>query len=217
METLLRRKDGKTIWVRLRMTAEKDPEGLVRRVHGLASDITRQKKDTERLQHEACTDSLTGLFNRGYLLTCFRGMLARAKRTDRNVGLLFIDLDGFKQINDEHGHQVGDALLRKIAGAIRETMCRDDFAARLGGDEFAVLLWDIKDQKALRLAAQKTHNAVCGNYQTEAGTFSIGLSIGASLYPDHGEAVEELLNMADKAMYRCKTAEYLDVCVAETP
>lgn len=198
------RRDGSVSWFSLGVRAVRDRQGKLVRLQGIASDISLRKAAETELERRANTDPLTGLPNRSHLLlTCSR-YLSLARVGGEKVGLLFLDLDGFKQINDEFGHVVGDDIIRQVAQRLRTFVSNKDIAARIGGDEFALLCWDVQDEAQLESSAMALMEMIEGDYQCGSATCFLGVSIGGSLYPNHGESMEELLAKADQAMYDVK-------------
>ncbi|HYC44012.1 MAG TPA: diguanylate cyclase [Burkholderiales bacterium] len=155
--------------------------------------------------HLAHHDALTGLPNRRLLDDRLTLALARARRHGTSMAVLCLDLDGFKKVNDTHGHAVGDELLKQVAQRLRDTLRAADTVARTGGDEFVVALPDADGAGAAQTAG-KIIAAVSKSYELSAGTASIGTSIGISIHPKHGATTEELLKKADDALYAAKTA-----------
>ncbi len=165
----------------------------------IALDRARQAE-----YHRATHDPLTGLPNR--LLFSDRVRTALAQRRNGKLVLCFIDLDGFKRVNDQHGHGVGDSLLKAVAAALQETVRTGDTVARLGGDEFAVLLTQARDADEAALVAQRMVERVATITEIDGKALTIGASVGLALHPLHGLDCEQLLASADRAMYRAKTA-----------
>ena len=134
------------------------------------------------------------------------GLVARAKRNNHRLALLFVDLNDFKPVNDQHGHQTGDRLLRVVAqrlmGAVREV----DTVARVGGDEFAVILEAIGDADDAAVVAAKIAESIGEPFSIDRHTLSIGASTGIAIYPGDGDGVSSLLQHADAEMYRVKRA-----------
>ncbi len=150
-------------------------------------------------------DPLTSLPNRRLLLERLSQQVVRARRAKTHLALLFIDLDKFKPINDELGHEVGDWLLQAVAQRIQDCLRASDTAARMGGDEFVVLLPDLPDSDAALAVAEKIRHALAQEFVTEQGlVLGISSSIGVALYPDHGATEKELLRLGDEAMYQAK-------------
>ena len=181
-----------------------DEEGEVARLLCYSHDITAQKESEEELLRRAEHDSLTDLPNRGLFMDRLRSGIARAKRNNQPLALLFVDLNNFKPVNDEHGHHTGDRLLRVVAqrlmGAVREV----DTVARVGGDEFAVILEAISDADDAAAVAAKIAESIGEPFSIDRRTFRIGASTGIAIYPGDGEEVSALMQHADAEMYRAK-------------
>jgi diguanylate cyclase (GGDEF)-like protein len=170
---------------------------------------TARMRETERihvaeLTRQAFHDALTGLPNRSYLLDRARQAVTRAADRNGRAGLLLIDLDGFKAVNDTAGHHAGDLLLcavgRRLLSAVRD----GDVVARLGGDEFAILLAADPDEGSARAVAARVHQRLREPFRIENRRITIGGSIGIALFPDHATDVEGLLKAADGPMYGAK-------------
>ncbi len=162
-------------------------------------------KEVERaLRALAQYDSLTGLANRALLLDRMAGALARARRAKTSVALLFIDLDRFKAVNDTHGHEAGDAVLKEVANRLRTSVRETDTVARLGGDEFVVLLEGLKARQDAEPTAERFLQSMRRAIDADGHRVSISASIGIALYPDAAEDRESLIRQADAAMYAAK-------------
>lgn len=149
-------------------------------------------------------DSLTGLANHRHLIDRLGLEMARSERTGKSFGLIYLDLDGFKQVNDTLGHQAGDELLKHIAAGIQGAIRKTDLAARLGGDEFAIVLPEAGDpQKAQRLA-QTLLQTLADSAPLKAGDAHVTASLGIAFFPDHGRSAVSLMQAADRAMYQAK-------------
>ena len=152
----------------------------------------------------ALHDSLTALPNRMYLTQKLKEALALAKRTKTLVGVLFLDLDGFKQINDQFGHETGDTVLKMAAqlftGSVRET----DVVGRFGGDEFVIILQGLNRGEEAGISSRRLIDSLSGVMEIDSHSCKIGVSIGISLFPSDFFSVEELIGSADKAMYSSK-------------
>lgn len=159
----------------------------------------------ERLDHLASHDSLTGLPNRRMFLDRLQHALARAKRQNEQLLLLFIDLDGFKTINDTHGHGAGDAVLQAVAQRLRTLLRESDTAARLGGDEFIILFEGAWDEAQIEQMVHKVQTALTEPIPYQDIELHSGGSIGYSRYPQDGSTSSTLIAAADQAMYHCKT------------
>ena len=168
-------------------------------------DITERVLMAQQVRQLAFHDALTQLPNRRLALERLTQQLARAQRDKTRVALLFIDLDKFKPINDELGHEIGDWLLKAVAQRILGCLRASDTAARMGGDEFVVLLPDLQTVADALAVAEKIRIALLQEFITGEGmALCISSSIGVALYPDHGHTDKDLLRMGDEAMYRAK-------------
>ena len=168
-------------------------------------DITARKQAQERIEFLALHDALTELPNRLYLNDYLPRTLALARRQNKRVAVIFIDLDGFKPVNDTLGHDAGDAMLCAVAHRLRGTVRESDLVARLGGDEFLIVLTDV----AAPSDVERVAGALLENMRTpvvwRGKTLTPSMSVGVSLSPDHGISGDELIRRADSAMYRAKT------------
>ncbi|WP_341501242.1 EAL domain-containing protein [Gallaecimonas sp. GXIMD4217] len=170
-------------------------------------DITQRRRIEEQLARLAQYDSLTGLLNRYSFEKSLKNAIARAKRSEHRFALLFLDLDHFKQINDNLGHEVGDLLLQQASTRIVETVRESDTLGRIGGDEFLLIL-DLVDEPCERNAAavaEKILAAITEPFHVRDHELYLGVSIGIAIYPGSGETVEKLMRASDLAMYRAKT------------
>lgn len=199
-----RRKDGSDFAMLLTLTEVRDAAGRVAHHVGVFTDISRQREYKEHLEQLALHDSLTGLPNRALLRDRGRQALSLSQRTGIPVGLIFMDLDLFKNVNDEHGHAVGDAVLRLAAERMRACMRDCDTVARLGGDEFVVLLTEVDGESGCLHVAERLLRALSEPYRVGDATIVVGASLGVALAPEHGTDVDVLLNRADQALYSVK-------------
>ena len=165
----------------------------------------RLRSDNESLWQRAAHDPLTGLPNRSHFRDRLQQSVERAHNLGRRLGVMFVDVDRFKQVNDEHGHHVGDQLLIEIAKRMGTSLREVDFVGRLGGDEFGVLLDPLLHPEDAAVVARKIELAVAVPMLIEGGRAVLpGVSIGLSLYPEAGTTADELLQRADEAMYVVK-------------
>ena len=195
--------DGQEQYVSISGEPIFDAQGEFTGYRGVARDVTREKQAEERVFRLAHYDPLTGLLNRTMLSTRFEEALSRARRQARALAVMFIDLDGFKQVNDTLGHAVGDRLLVEIARRLRETVRGEDAIARLGGDEFLVLVDECDDGCASEVA-QRLLAVLSQPVELQGQRFPLSASIGISVFPGDGDTAETLLQHADLAMYRIK-------------
>ena len=158
----------------------------------------------EKLKNLALYDTLTKLPNRTLFTIEFQNELNRAFRYNNRVALMFLDLDGFKAVNDTYGHQVGDLLLQKVANILKKFIRKSDIASRLSGDEFTIILSDIQNENEVRKIANQLIQELNKDIIINHKVIKIGASIGVSIYPDHAKETNELIKYADKMMYKSK-------------
>ncbi|MFO7541685.1 MAG: diguanylate cyclase [Thiobacillus sp.] len=171
----------------------------------LHEEMAALERSRSTLHEEATHDPLTGLANRRMFFDRLQQAIRHAHRYGGKLGLLYVDLDRFKEINDCHGHGVGDAVLTEVAKRLSSNIRDSDSAARLGGDEFVVLLDGVRDQEDFLAAAHKIDQAVNTDARLFEFNVKIAASIGRALYPDDGTDEDTLMRAADAAMYRAKT------------
>ncbi len=200
-----RRKNGDVYPQWLSVTAFHDKDGKLSGYVSVFADITDLKDSERRLWELAHHDPLSDLPNRLLLNARLEHAIQRAHRTSGRLGLLFIDLDRFKNINDSMGHQTGDELLRDVSRRLRAAVHEDDTVARLGGDEFVILLEDIPDANSARRIADRIIERLSEPVNAGDKSLVVTASIGISLYPEDGQDPETLLKHADAAMYQAKT------------
>jgi len=183
----------------------------------LALAVTRRRLYQAQLFKMALHDALTDLPNRKLFFERLDVCLEHAGRHERKAGVLYVDLDGFKKVNDTMGHEAGDDLLCLVASALKKSSRKSDTVARLGGDEFAVILFEIDGVDGVRLAGEKIVAALNQPFELKAGTAHIGASVGAVVYPDNGLTAEELVKQADSAMYLAKNGGKNKCVVGSAP
>jgi len=162
------------------------------------------REERARYEHLAGHDPLTGLPNRRLFQDRLTRALARAHRRDGHVGLIYVDMDEFKMVNDRHGHAVGDALLRAVATRLHDTVREEDTVARLGGDEFAVVLSELTVPEDALEVASKLHAALSTPFDQDGIELRMSASVGYAVYPTDGANADDLMRAADAAMYRKK-------------
>jgi diguanylate cyclase (GGDEF)-like protein/PAS domain S-box-containing protein len=196
-------RDGQTLYTRLNGVLVTDSSG-VDAVWSIFEDVTEQKKSDELIWSQANFDSLTGLPNRRMFQNSLDHEIKNSKRQSSLLALMFLDLDRFKEVNDNLGHDKGDLLLieaaKRIAGCIRDT----DMVARLGGDEFTIILLNLDKISNVERIAYKIIKILSQPFDLEGNVVSIGVSIGITIYPNDASIPEELMNHADQAMYQAK-------------
>ncbi|MDO9421658.1 MAG: EAL domain-containing protein [Herminiimonas sp.] len=191
------------LWFELQMIAY-STETTELEVVVVGRDISSQQKTEERLRHMATHDELTNLPNRTLLADRLRMTIAQSRRTNIGFTVIALDLDGFKKVNDALGHPVGDALLRIAAKRLRETLRDVDTLARVGGDEFVAVLPGAVDEVEIQNVARRMISAIQLPFEINGNALYVSTSIGAAVYPIHGDSEVKLLAHADTAMYRAK-------------
>jgi diguanylate cyclase (GGDEF)-like protein/PAS domain S-box-containing protein len=177
----------------------RDAAGKIIGCAGLAHDVTKRKRSEQEILDRASRDGLTGLANYRDFLESLEREIRRAARTHQSFAILLLDLNGLKSINDRFGHIRGNLALKRLARVLKESCRNTDLAGRFGGDEFAVLMIDADDQQAWHLAERISN---CLSQQPETPALSV--SIGLAIYPQDGSSAHEMLECADKRMYKNK-------------
>ena len=195
---------GKKIWISISGEPVFDPSGAFKGYRGVGKDITERKLDEERIQFLASHDPLTSLPNRARFSEMLNLALQNARRYNRSFGVLFIDLDRFKIINDTLGHGAGDKLLQEMSKRLTRTVRTSDVVARLGGDEFVVLVQEVSEAKQVEAVARKLLSAVIKPMFMQGQECRVTASIGICMYPGDAEDEQSLMKNADIAMYRAK-------------
>ncbi|ATX83088.1 PAS domain S-box-containing protein/diguanylate cyclase (GGDEF) domain-containing protein [Mariprofundus ferrinatatus] len=183
------------------MVSESENENLF---VGIVADISERKKNEASMKKLVHFDPLTGLANRTLYYDRLSSAMAQAKRQKQEVATLFLDLDGFKAVNDTHGHEIGDLLLREVACRLLRSTREVDTVARFGGDEFAFVLVDVKGRENVTAIVDKLITLISEPYKLNDHKCIIGGSIGISIYPEDSEDMSDLINQADSAMYAVK-------------
>ena len=196
--------DGGVRWLEGRARKVLSADGSPLRIDGVASDVSERKRHEAEMEHLARHDALTGLPNRILFNERVNHALSGARRFGLRLAILFVDLDGFKFINDSLGHSQGDALLRQMADRLRSTLRKDDTVARLGGDEFVLLLPNIGNDEVVQSVADKVLQVLSQPLAPDGHRLQVTGSIGVAVFPDDGDNAETLLKHADIAMYRAK-------------
>jgi diguanylate cyclase (GGDEF)-like protein/PAS domain S-box-containing protein len=198
-----KKKNGQEYAEFLRIDTVRNKKGNVENYIGIFSDITEHKQQEEQLHRLVNYDPLTNLPNRHMYMTLAEQMLAFSKRKGTKAIIAFLDLDGFKQVNDGYGHAMGDRILQRAGERLSQQLRQSDIIARIGGDEFVILMNDINSEDAHE-SLMRILDALKEPIEVEGVTINIGVSIGATLFPDDCEEIDILLRHADAAMYRSK-------------
>ncbi|MDX1455164.1 MAG: EAL domain-containing protein [Gammaproteobacteria bacterium] len=203
-ELINKRKDGSTFHEEKTITPLKDAHGNITHFIATGVDISERIRAQEKLEYIAHHDSVTGLPNRVLLLDRVQQALVRAARENEQVAVLFLDLDGFKAINDTVGHHFGDRFLGEVAARLQSKIREQDTVARLGGDEFAIVLEGVASMTDVSNVARKITSSLAKPFLLDGREMYVTGSIGVSRFPADGEDVNTLLRKADSAMYRAK-------------
>ncbi len=198
------RKDGTTFDMELTLTEVK--LGDTHLFTAMLRDISAQKIVQQRVEHLAHYDALTNLPNRSLFFDRLNQSIITAKRNQHGIALLFLDLDGFKGINDALGHHYGDLLLVKVAERLNFSVRESDTLARLGGDEFTLILNDARECEDVAVVAEKIIESINAPFDLQGHTVHVGASIGIARYPRDAVTKETLIIVADRAMYAAKNA-----------
>ena len=199
----LRNQQGQSVWVEARiMGIEWECEKAV--LYTL-SDVTKRVEYEAEMKHLATHDPLTGLANRDLLKRRLHSSIEFASETHQKLALLFIDLDRFKPINDTHGHDAGDAVLKTISQRLRDALRESDLVSRWGGDEFIVILENVNESATIERIARKLVAAISQPITlSDQVEISLSCSLGIVVYPDHGDHIDDLINKSDQMMYKAK-------------
>jgi diguanylate cyclase (GGDEF)-like protein len=203
-EVWKQRKDGTSKFCLVRMNAIRDDSGLVSNYVVVYSDITERKQHEQWLAHIAFHDPLTRLPNRRLLEDRLEQNITQAQRNSTSLAVLYLDLDGFKPVNDSLGHDIGDKLLCEVAQRLRDCVRGSDTVSRVGGDEFIIVLPEFTTQALVHDVAQKAIDGLHLPFMLAGESVGISASIGIAIYPQDGDTAAELIKAADRAMYEVK-------------
>ncbi|MGF6511556.1 diguanylate cyclase (GGDEF)-like protein/PAS domain S-box-containing protein [Paraburkholderia sp. 32] len=198
------RKDGALFWNQLFIAPVPNAEGVITHHIGVINDVTELIRYQEQLEYQANYDGLTRLPNRNLLRDRLEHALVVAQRHHSGVAVVFLDLDGFKNVNDSLGHSVGDRLLGVVAERLARCSRTSDTVARHGGDEFVIVMTDTVDEQSLITWMERVRASIAEPMWLDGTELYVGCSMGASLFPQDGEDAETLMKKADVAMYRAK-------------
>lgn len=197
--------DGSTHWIAVHGSVYAT-NGKATHMTGVIGDVTKRKEVEEMARHASLHDPLTGLPNRAMLFEYASHLLPHNRRTRQFAAVLFLDLDRFKPVNDTHGHEVGDAVLKEVARRLAASLRADDIVIRLGGDEFVILLQDIKNPAYAAEVARQVIKVINDPFHIGELSLSLSASIGISIFHRDGEDIDTLISHADMAMYQAKQA-----------
>lgn len=204
LEYRVRHRNQGWLWHDTNATPLFDNDGNVCGILGFGRDINERKINQNQLEQFAHRDALTGLYNRRAIIDRCDLELTRAKNNGSNLGLLFIDLDEFKNMNDCHGHNFGDAVLKVVAEILSGAVRSSDVIGRLGGDEFLIVLPDFDIDQSIIELAERISDGFSKPIKVDTRSISIGCSICIAIYPKHDVDVNALIHLADQAMYNGK-------------
>jgi diguanylate cyclase (GGDEF)-like protein/PAS domain S-box-containing protein len=199
-----RKRNGEILHMETTANPIRDKLGNITHFFATGRDVTKNARELEQLQHLANFDSLTGLPNRNLFMDRLQQALSHTDRERQQVALVYLDMDGFKQVNDLHGHASGDELLQAVASRLKSCVRQGDTVARLCGDEFAMILVNTNGIESVQKILKKIIDSFNQSPLLGDRYMNGSCSIGVSIYPRDGEAVSELLRCADIAMYRTK-------------
>ncbi|HIK38389.1 MAG TPA: EAL domain-containing protein [Geminocystis sp. M7585_C2015_104] len=199
-----KRKNGELYWERALISPIFNSAGVITNYVAVKEDITEQKKQEILLKYQAIYDNLTKIPNRNYALQKVEDILENAKETKTNVGLMFIDLDHFKEVNDTFGHDYGDELLIQATERMKKILRSTDLLARIGGDEFLLAVPMVISPLQLQIIAEKIISVLSEPFEILKKKVNISASIGIAIFPQDGEDLKQLIRRADLAMYQAK-------------
>jgi diguanylate cyclase (GGDEF)-like protein/PAS domain S-box-containing protein len=203
-ESKVKLRDGSIIWISENARAVRGADGAIRYFEGTVEDITERKTQERRIAHQATHDRLTGLPNRYLLQDRIEQAIRQAAREKTFVGMLFIDLDRLKRVNDTLGHQAGDEMICLVAKRLTRCLRTGDTVARVGGDEFILLLPGLLSVESMAHAKRRVVEATSASWRYKAQDLPMSCSVGDAIYPQDGRDAETLMAVADQAMYAAK-------------
>ncbi len=207
-----RRKDGGLYLERMTVSMVRDEDGQPIRYVSVFSDITALWRKDEHIKHLAFHDALTDLPNRTLLMDRINQQLLHSKREQCNLALMFLDLDGFKLVNDKFGHNVGDDLLKEVAKRLLALVRKSDTVARLGGDEFMFIFNNPKGKDEIEYVANRVVSSINEPIEVHGEVLQVGASVGISIFPADGLSAADLIRNADTAMYAAKRSGRNNIC-----
>lgn len=203
-ELLNKKKNGELFWESITIAPIRRDDGKITHFVGIKEDITERRKARDLLEYQAQHDPLTDLVNRTYAFENLELILAQASTTQTQVAVLYLDLNGFKQVNDNLGHNEGDQLLQVVARRLQNSLRRSDLVARLGGDEFLIVIKEMVSTADIAAISDKLLQAIAKPIFISQQDIRVSGSLGIALYPEDGHTATELIKRADSAMYIAK-------------
>jgi diguanylate cyclase (GGDEF)-like protein len=197
----------------LSVTTKKGEDGKIVEYNGIVRDITAYKKAQEMIHHMAYHDPLTGLPNRILLNDRLNMAIARAQRGGKKIAVMMLDIDKFKGINDQYGHEAGDKLLKTVADRLGNALRKSDTIARMGGDEFIVIVPEMEKSADVSVVVQKILKTFSTPFDCNGFKLPSSTSIGVAMYPEDGDNGEALIRCADIAMYSVKARGGNNFCI----
>lgn len=191
-------------WITTKMVGNKDKNGNITQIDGISINTNERKHLLLKNEHMALHDGLTNLPNRSLFEELCLTALARTDRQKTMLAIMFVDLDKFKVVNDNYGHDVGDSLLQSVSKRLRDCIRESDTVARMGGDEFAIVFVDIITLEDVSRKAQRIVHEMSRPFPVNGHEITISASVGISIYPSDGKDIPTLLKKADVAMYKVK-------------
>lgn len=208
----VRHRDGTELHLDVKLSPFETDTAFITHQIAVLNDLTAEHRARAALEHRAYHDPLTGLANRYLLCDRFEHAAAHARRCGEGLTIVLLDLDGFKLVNDRHGHGAGDAMLIGIGSVLERIVRGEDTAARLGGDEFVLLLVDAESRQSTRTVIARIQGALQQPLSLCAPSFGVSCCTGTACFPDDGVTLESLLQTADQALYAEKARRNLVHC-----
>ena len=205
LEYRILHKDGPVIWIQDNAQVSRQETGKPI-IYATLTNITERKQVETQIRHLATHDPLTNLPNRIMFREILENAISYSKRNQQKLAVFFLDVNQFKSINDNYGHSVGDELLMAIAQRLRNNLREYDTVSRISGDEFTLVTQQLKHSENALIVAKKIYNMLAGDYNLHNQPVKIRVSVGGSVFPDHGTEYETLIRKADEAMYQAKNS-----------
>ncbi len=215
-----KRKNGEIYMEKLSITAIKDKKGITTHYIAQFLDVSDLKKAQDEAIFQASHDFLTGLPNRKSMMQKLQEEFARAKRHDFFDAFLFVDLDGFKRVNDKYGHSIGDKLLLKVSERFKSCLREEDFVARIGGDEFCIILLELGNDmqnaiNSVKIVSEKILSSLSNPFFIEEYQIQVSASVGIKIFPDRTKNINDIINEADISMYKAKEQGKNQIIISE--